>query len=97
MIKALEIDCSIDPPRLKKLARRYAMTGGFELVLKEGLSADELEQISNTFIAEVRSSDLSPARRRTANAYRVLDLIRSHPLVRPELVVVIQAAQGENP
>ena len=74
MIHLIEVSPEITPDKLKKLSRRYAMTGGFEISIKEGISSEELYEIVDIYLPEL--SDIP-----TSNANRILSLIYTHPLV----------------
>lgn len=79
MIHLLEIGPELDLKKIKKLARRYAMTGGYEVALRDGLSADELLQLIDLHLPEALQLDPNDLRFQASNAYRVLKLVRAHP------------------
>jgi hypothetical protein len=89
MIHLLEVSPTISPQQLKKLSRKYAMTGGFELALKQDLSATELELMSKIYIQELlenkkNSPQYSDSKCKSSNAFRILKLIIDHVNVSEE-------------
>ena len=75
MIHLLEVTSDMTPPQLKKLSRRYAMTGGYEIALKGNQSQSDLEKLVEIYGPELANYSRSDARFRTNNAYRILYLI----------------------
>ena len=74
-IHNLEIGPDVTPTVLKKLSRRYAMTGGYELSLRPGMSSVELGSLADTFMAELSEYSPQDMRYKTCNAYRILRLL----------------------
>ena len=81
MIHLLEVGPEHSPAEVKKLLRRYAMTGGVELSLKPNLDAAQLETIVQNFTAELAEQPLGSAERRASSAYRILELACKNPLL----------------
>ena len=79
MIHLLEIGPEHSPAEVKKLLRRYAMTGGVELSLKPDLDEAQLETIVQNFTAELEKQPLGSAERRASSAYRILELACRNP------------------
>ena len=77
MIHILEISPKLEIEQLKKLSRRYAMTGGYELSLEQGLSADDLELLFERYSVELKKYTPGTSAWYSNNAFRVLDLLRS--------------------
>ena len=75
MIHLLEIDPDLEVAQLKKLSRRYAMTGGYEITLKQGLTTEDISVIARRFIPELDTSARGSSAYKTSNAYRILSLI----------------------
>lgn len=75
MIHLLEISPELSPAQVKKISRRYAMTGGYELVLQPGLTSIELERLVDLYLPIALEYDRSDARFRSNNAYRILKLV----------------------
>ena len=72
MIHLLEIGPEITASQARKTARRLAMTGGFEIGLREGLSEPELTLIIERFAPELEAFDANAAQRRSSTAFRIL-------------------------
>ncbi|MCB0309638.1 MAG: hypothetical protein KDD42_00300 [Bdellovibrionales bacterium] len=85
-IHILEIDETFDSAKLQKLARRCAMTGGFELVLKEKLTVDQLELLATRFHESLKVHVGTQSQLRASNLYRALKLIKNHSSATPELL-----------
>lgn len=64
---------------LKKLSRRYAMTGGYEVALKPDLSERDLERLVEMHVPELAAYNKNSSRYRTNNSYRILSLINESP------------------
>ena len=79
MIHLLEVSPEITVQELKKMARRFAMTGGYELALKNGLSSHELKNLSEIHILDLKNYKKGTSTYRSNNSYRILKLILSHP------------------
>lgn len=76
MIHLLEINLALSAKEVSKLARRYAMTGGYEIALAQELSDDELSRIASLWKDELKGMNVPVNEMRTSNAYRILSLIR---------------------
>lgn len=86
MIHTLEISPEMSLKEIKKLARRYAMTGGYEVLLAEGLKTVDLFKLFETHAEELKLYSPKSSTYRSNNSYRVLALIKKHPLVTRELI-----------
>jgi hypothetical protein len=75
---------------LKKLSRRLAMTGGYEVELASGLNVEDLQQLVEIHLPELESYEKGTTKYRSNNSYRVLNLVSSHPSVSIELSEIIQ-------
>lgn len=97
MIHSLEIDKSTTPKGLKKLARRYAMTGGYELKLSPELSLKDVERLAQAFLEELTSYSefRGSARFKASNPYRVLLLILGRGDLSPALAKEIASKLGK--
>jgi hypothetical protein len=78
MIHELIVDAELSCKELKKLSRRLAMTGGYELILKEGMSQGELEAIAEIHLAELTGYTPGESRYRSNNSFRILNLLLAH-------------------
>lgn len=78
-VALIEIDRETTAQSLKKAARRYAMTGGFELGLKPELSTEDLEILAKRFVAAIEALPGTVSERKNSNLGRVLTLIEAHP------------------
>ncbi|RMG42114.1 MAG: hypothetical protein D6719_07180 [Candidatus Dadabacteria bacterium] len=80
MIHLLEITADLTPDKLKKQARKLAMTGGYELTLSSDLGSHDLTRLAEMFIEELEKNyPEKDSRRRASNAARVLKLVSEHP------------------
>ena len=75
MIHLLEVSPDLSTAELKKLARKYAMTGGYEISIKPNLTIDELTELVERYSQELESFDKGTSNWRSSNAYRILSLI----------------------
>lgn len=78
MIHLLEINAATTPQNLGKMARKLAMTGGFELTIADELSRQELAQLAELFIPELEKFQPLTSRRMGSNTNRLLNLVYSH-------------------
>lgn len=76
MIHLLLIKPDMEPKAVLKLARRYAMTGGFEVQIEDNLSEADLLKIVGTFSSMLDNYPKNDLRWKTSIAYRVLGQIR---------------------
>jgi len=74
-IKRLEVGPEMSPQVVKKLARRHAMTGGFELFLKQELTQEDLVTMAESFLPEALKFSPTDLRFQSNNAFRVLKLL----------------------
>lgn len=79
MIHLLEIDPSLSLQEVKKLSRRYAMTGGYELSLAKGLTVADLLELVRLFGPELRLYQSADSQYVASNAFRIISLVRNHP------------------
>ena len=79
MIHLLSVGPELTLKQLSKLSRRYAMTGGYELSLEEGLSTEDLSVLIERYIPVLEEYDKEEARYHSSNAYRILNLVSKHP------------------
>ena len=79
MIHLLEVGPELSQAQLRKLSRRYAMTGGYELALKSDLTVPELGELVDKYIPELGAYSPDSALRRSNNAYRILKLVVEYP------------------
>jgi len=93
-IKILEVDQNDTPTSLRKKVRAFAMTGGVELSLAQGVSAADLPQLCDKFCGELEQFSISDLRRQTCSASRVLKLVASHPEASAELKARIENKLG---
>ncbi len=77
MIHLLEVHPGLSVAEVAKLARRYAMTGGYELALDSKLSAPGLVELAQIWQTELVNMAGTNAEKRTSNAYRILCLIKN--------------------
>ena len=79
MIHLLPVSSEMSPALLRKEARKLAMQGGYELVLADGVPAQELERIAAVYLKELESYAFpqGDSRWRSNIAARVLALISS--------------------
>lgn len=75
MIHTLEITPELDVKQVKKLSRRYAMTGGYQLKIKDDLNTKELDLIAERFLVELREYPFQTSEYRACNAYRILRMV----------------------
>lgn len=75
-IHILEVGPETPPVVLKRLARRFAMTGGYELSLQSGLSEKQLIELVELYLPEAQSYPRQDLRYKSNNAYRVLKLLK---------------------
>jgi len=81
MIHLLEVSADLAPAQLKKLARRYAMTGGFEINLKEDLTEPDLDRLIELYLPELEKYQGTSAERMNSIAASVLRLVQQHSLL----------------
>ncbi len=74
-ITVLEVGPEHTLPALKKLVRRYAMTGGVEIALRQDLVGHELDILVDRFLPELEKERGQGARFFACTAYRVLALV----------------------
>lgn len=70
---------------IKKLARRYAMTGGYEIELSQDLSDEQINQLAEIHIPELANYQKGNSTFRSNNSFRILEIIYANPSIRPEL------------
>ena len=75
MIHLLEINPTQTPKEVYKLARRQAMTGGFELGIQQGLTQSEVEHIRVIWGTELDALKLDNSQKKNSIAYRIVALI----------------------
>ena len=90
MIHLLEVHPAMSLAELKKLSRRYAMTGGYELSIKDGLEASDLEALIELMAPEVKCFQKLNSEMRSSNAYRILQLVLEHPCVDTVMVKQVE-------
>ena len=80
-IHLLLVGPDTEPKALKKQARKYAMTGGYELALQEGLSDADLVEVFQLYVTELEQypEELAP----TSNPYRVIRLVLQSERLEP--------------
>lgn len=74
MIHSLIIDSAMDLRQLKKLTRKYAMTGGVEFELGSELAQENIPELIKELREDLMRYADEPLRRKTSTAFRVLDL-----------------------
>lgn len=74
MIHLLKIGPASTIQEIKKLARRYAMTGGYEVELEDDLSQVQLLELRRVYEAELDLIEL--AKKKTSIAGRVIGLLQ---------------------
>lgn len=94
MIHLLTVTPSMSAAELRKLARRYAMTGGYELALPETLEESEVNQLIERYREDMKRYVSEPVKLRTCNAYRVLRMLYDHPQVSAEKKGELRLAVG---
>ena len=77
-IHLLEVKPDMSLRELKKLSRRYAMTGGYELSLPSDLQLADIEKMQALYLPELSEYPSGSAARRSCNAYRILQLLSEH-------------------
>lgn len=85
MIHLLQVSPKLSLKELKKLSRRYAMTGGFEIGLDPEITQEQLKELAEIHLPELQNYSKASATYRSNNSYRILALIQSHPLVQSEV------------
>lgn len=75
-IHIIEVGIDTPPAVLKRLARRYAMTGGYELSLRADLEEKQLIELVQLYLPELESYAKQDLRYKSNNAYRVLKLLK---------------------
>jgi len=91
MIHLLEVDPSLTPAALNKLARRFAMTGGVELTLRPGLSADDLRSLVDIYLPQIEKFHGRNSEIRSSHAYRILTMVKEHPCVQKAARDVVES------
>jgi hypothetical protein len=91
MIHILEVSPAMTPAALRKLARKYAMTGGVEIVLQQNLGLADMERLFEIHAPEVERYPRGTALRRSNNGARILMLVREESAASPELRSRIEA------
>ena len=81
MIHLLEVSPKLTVKELKKLARRYAMTGGYELALAKNLTVSDLRSLFSIYQEELLAYSDNNTERRSSNAYRILKLVSESDLI----------------
>ncbi|RME58378.1 MAG: hypothetical protein D6780_06840 [Candidatus Dadabacteria bacterium] len=80
MVKTLIVSPETEPAKLLRLARRYAMTGGVELSLRENLSKEELRQMFNIYKPLIEKMPKSPPSHfKNSIPFKILKLIVENP------------------
>lgn len=90
MIHLLEIDAQSRPAEVRKFMRRYAMTGGVELALRQGLKQEDLHTIAEVFAGDLGLGGEFKAAWRTGSSYRILKLVRAHPAAPDALLLTLE-------
>ena len=92
MIHLLEITSELTPPQLRKLARRYAMTGGYEMSIAKGVDKGGLVKIFEMYKSEIPavSEEMRDSHYRSSNSYRVLRLVCEHEQAPSDLKIEIE-------
>ena len=85
MIHTLKIVGDLDPTALKKLARKLAMTGGYELSLAKGLSENEQITLIDWYLPLALEYPRDQAVFRSNNAFRILKLLYESDQITPPL------------
>lgn len=85
MIHLIEVTAETTPEGLKKLSRKKAMTGGFELQLARHLSGEQLRELVERFSGVLAEYRMGTSEFRSSNAYRVLAQAIGHPEASAEL------------
>jgi hypothetical protein len=91
MIHLLEVHPELSLKELKKLSRRYAMTGGYELVLRPGLNKKDLNTLLTLYRPELKSYQSATSKFKSSNAFRILLLVKKHPCADTELIDIIDS------
>lgn len=91
MIHLLEVYPELSLKELKKLSRRYAMTGGYELALRPGLNKKDLNVLLSLYSPELKSFQPTTTRFKSSNAFRILQLVKKHPCADTELIDIIDS------
>ncbi len=63
------------PEETAKLSRRHAMTGGYEIALKEDLKSDDLVKIFDIWSSELKNYTKRDSELFSSNVWRILKLI----------------------
>ena len=79
MIHLLEVGPDIELTVLKKLSRKLAMTGGYEIALRSDLVVDDLRELIDQHLPELKKYPSGTAEYCSNNSYRVLELVAAHP------------------
>lgn len=77
-IHILALEEVTQPAELYKLARRYAMTGGYEIVVGDNLTTDELTRLVDIYSGELMRYPAGTSARQASLAYRLLSGIKLH-------------------
>ncbi len=79
MIHLLEVGPEIAPGQLKKLSRRLAMTGGYEITLRKDLELNDLRELIDLHLPELSQYPSGTAEYCSNNSYRILELLLDCP------------------
>lgn len=79
MIHLLEVGPEIEPGQLKKLSRRLAMTGGYEITLRQDLEVNDLRELIDLHLPELAQYPSGTAEYCSNNSYRILELLLDCP------------------
>ncbi|MCB0338899.1 MAG: hypothetical protein KDD53_04805 [Bdellovibrionales bacterium] len=92
MIETLKIDSEMTPTRLKKLARKLAMTGGYELEIDNSLSKAQITCLAERFLIEALSKSYAKKYKfhTASNAERILELLLQNPITPSSVVAKIK-------
>lgn len=84
MIHLLVVSPNQTPEQIAKLARRYAMTGGYEVALADNLDDKALEKLIDIYLPFLEQRSKQSMKYRSSNAYRILSLVSKAPEINSE-------------
>ncbi len=85
MIHLLEVGPELDLKSLKKLSRKYAMTGGYELALRQDLTPEQALELYELHLKALSDYSTESSTYFTNNSYRILILLSTAELLPEEL------------
>ncbi|MDZ4787057.1 MAG: hypothetical protein SGJ02_13370 [bacterium] len=94
MIHLLEITPEHSPEKVAKQARKFAMTGGYEVALKTDLKDSDYFKIFEIWSSELRNLQSKSSEMLSSNAWRILDLLGKSAFVPQKLKQQVETFMG---